>query len=174
MQAISTATATALTPELVFNTMAPGWNLGNQMDAIDNGVSSETAWKNPKCTQATFDGVKAAGFKAVRICVTWEGHIGATPGYQVETKWMDRVAEIVGQQVAGQQAELRTDAFAADRHHVVERGVQVGRFETDMLQLGAVVQDVVDLFKGVHKHGFLMQRYKLLSLRRWTKVSQRS
>ena len=96
MQAISVASATALTPEIAFQTMSPGWNMGNQMDAISNGVSGETVWGNPKCTQATFDGVKAAGFKAVRICVTWEGHIGAAPGYQVETKWMDRVAEIVG------------------------------------------------------------------------------
>ena len=96
MGIIPTASATALTPELVFSTMAPGWNLGNQMDAIDNGVSGETTWGNPKCTQATFDGVKAAGFKAVRICVTWTGHIGDAPAYLIEDKWMDRVAEIVG------------------------------------------------------------------------------
>ncbi len=95
-KAIATAPATALTPEQVFNAMAPGWNMGNHMDAINNGVASETVWGNPKCTQATFDGVKAAGFKAVRICTTWEGHIGAAPGYQLDTKWLDRVAEIVG------------------------------------------------------------------------------
>ena len=93
---ISTATATAITPERVFNAMAPGWNMGNQMDAISNGIASETVWGNPQCTQATFNGVKAAGFKAVRICVTWEGHIGAAPGYRLEDKWLNRVAEIVG------------------------------------------------------------------------------
>ena len=93
---VSTASTTALTPEMVFEAMGPGWNLGNQMDAINNGVSGETAWGNPKCTQATFDGVKAAGFKAVRICVTWEGHIGAAPAYILEEKWLSRVEEIVG------------------------------------------------------------------------------
>ena len=92
---ITTVTATALTQEEVFRAMAPGWNLGNQMDAISNGVSSETVWGNPKCTQATMDGVKAAGFKAVRICVTWEGHIGPAPSYRLEDKWLNRVAEIV-------------------------------------------------------------------------------
>ena len=93
---IQTATATALTPEIVFNTMAPGWNMGNHMDAISNGVAGETLWGNPKCTQGTFDKVKAAGFKAVRICVTWTGHIGNAPAYRLEDKWFDRVAEIVG------------------------------------------------------------------------------
>ena len=93
---IATATATALTPEQVFTAMAPGWNMGNHMDAISNGVAGETVWGNPKCTQATFDGLKAAGFKAVRICVTWEGQIGEAPGYRINDKWLGRVEEIVG------------------------------------------------------------------------------
>ena len=92
----ATAHTTAVTPEMVFAAMAPGWNLGNQMDAVNNGISGETAWGNPACTQATFDGIKAAGFKAVRICVTWAGHIGAAPDYKLEEKWLGRVAEIVG------------------------------------------------------------------------------
>lgn len=90
------AAATALTAQMVFDAMGPGWNMGNHMDAISNGVSGETVWGNPKCTQATMDGVKAAGFKAVRICTTWEGHIGPAPAYRIEDKWLDRVAEIVG------------------------------------------------------------------------------
>ena len=92
----ATVSASALTPEMVFQAMAPGWNMGNHMDAISNGVAGETVWGNPKCTQATMDGVKAAGFKAVRICVTWEGHIGPAPAYRIEDKWLDRVVEIVG------------------------------------------------------------------------------
>ncbi len=93
---ISMASTTALTPEMVFNAMAPGWNMGNHMDAISNGIASETVWGNAKCTQATFDGIKKAGFKAVRICTTWTGHIGNAPAYRLEDKWLDRVAEIVG------------------------------------------------------------------------------
>ena len=96
MGSIATASTTVLTPEMVFNAMGPGWNMGNHMDAISNGVANETVWGNAKCTQSTFDGVKAAGFKAVRICTTWEGHIGAAPAYRLEDKWLDRVAEIVG------------------------------------------------------------------------------
>lgn len=73
-----------------------GWNMGNQLDAINNGVSNETCWGNPKATQATFSGVKAAGFTSVRIPVTWMGHIGAAPEYKIEDAWMDRVFEVVG------------------------------------------------------------------------------
>ena len=73
-----------------------GWNLGNQMDAMVGGISGETYWGNEKCTQATFDNLKAKGFSTVRIPVTWMGHIGDAPEYAVETAWLDRVAEIAG------------------------------------------------------------------------------
>ena len=72
-----------------------GWNLGNQMDAHVNGVSSETGWGNPAATQATFDKVKSAGFSSVRIPVTWLGHIGPAPDYAIDPEWLDRVAELV-------------------------------------------------------------------------------
>ena len=108
---ISTTGTSALTPQQVFETLAPGWNMGNHMDAIANGVAGETVWGNPKCTQATFDGVKAAGFKAVRIPVTWEGHIGEAPAYRLEEKWLDRVEEIVG------YAEKAGLAVIVNTHH---------------------------------------------------------
>jgi aryl-phospho-beta-D-glucosidase BglC (GH1 family) len=73
-----------------------GWNLGNQMDANSNGVSSETAWGNPVATQALFTKLKAMGYSTVRIPVTWLGHIGAAPNYTIEESWLNRVAEIVG------------------------------------------------------------------------------
>lgn len=73
-----------------------GWNLGNQLDAHINGVSSETCWGNRPATQATMDGVKKAGFGTVRIPVTWMGHIGEAPDYTIEKEWLDRVAEVVG------------------------------------------------------------------------------
>lgn len=73
-----------------------GWNLGNHMDAYNNGVSSETAWGNPKATQATFDGLKKVGFSTVRIPVTWLGHIGEAPDYKIDEAWLERVAELVG------------------------------------------------------------------------------
>lgn len=73
-----------------------GWNLGNQFDAHNNGVSGETIWGNPKATRQTFAKVKAAGFSTVRIPVTWMGHFGEAPEYKIEEAWIDRVAEVVG------------------------------------------------------------------------------
>jgi len=75
--------------------MGIGWNLGNQMDAHYDGCSYETGWGNKEATQQTFDGVAKAGYKSVRIPVTWMGHMGPAPTYTIEKGWMDRVAELV-------------------------------------------------------------------------------
>lgn len=40
----------------------PGWNLGNTLDAIPD----ETSWGN-SAQEATFDSIKASGFKSIRI-----------------------------------------------------------------------------------------------------------
>lgn len=41
----------------------PGWNLGNTLDAIPN----EGSWNNAPVQASTFDTVKTAGFKSVRL-----------------------------------------------------------------------------------------------------------
>ena len=91
-----TASAEALTQQMVFDALGMGWGMGNHMDGYVNDVASETAWNKAICTQATMDGARAAGFTSVRIPVTWMGHIGEAGAYKVDDKWMDRVAEIVG------------------------------------------------------------------------------
>ncbi len=74
-----------------------GWNLGNALDAHNNGMANETACGNPKITQAIFKGVKQAGFDIVRIPVTYLGHIGdADSGYKIKESYMSRVKEVVG------------------------------------------------------------------------------
>ena len=75
--------------------MGIGWNLGNQMDAHYDGCSYEEGWGNKAATQQTFNGVAKAGFRSVRIPVTWLGHIGNAPTYTIERGWLDRVAELV-------------------------------------------------------------------------------
>ena len=67
--------------------MGIGWNLGNQLDAHINGLSGETFWGNQEATQQTFNNVKKAGFRSVRIPVTWMGHIGPAPTYTIERAW---------------------------------------------------------------------------------------
>jgi endoglucanase len=67
-----------------------GWNLGNTLEAI----CGETAWGNPATTQALINSVKAAGFNAIRIPVSWNCHItdGTTT---IPSTWMTRVKQVV-------------------------------------------------------------------------------
>jgi endoglucanase len=75
--------------------MGAGWNLGNTLEANVDGIPSETAWGNPAATQALIDRVRAAGFKTIRIPVSYLGHIGAGPNYTINSSWLNRVEEVV-------------------------------------------------------------------------------
>jgi endoglucanase len=66
-----------------------GWNLGNTLDA-----PNETAWGNPKTKKSNIDALKAAGFNAVRIPVSWSHHVDKN--YNIDAGFMERVKEIVG------------------------------------------------------------------------------
>ena len=102
-----TATAEAAAPEVTmgeFDTSLTaleltadiriGWNLGNTLDATGgNGVAQETCWGNPKTTRELIQGVKDAGFNAVRIPTTWEKQMD--DNNVINAEWMARVREIV-------------------------------------------------------------------------------
>ena len=75
--------------------MGEGWNLGNGLDAYTNGQANETAWSNPVITKDLIKAVKAAGFKTIRIPVTYIGHIGNAPDYTIDPAWLGRVKEVV-------------------------------------------------------------------------------
>lgn len=69
-----------------------GWNLGNSLESS----GGETAWGNPKTTQATIDMVKAAGFNAVRIPCNWSnGYLSDEANYTIKESWLARVKEVV-------------------------------------------------------------------------------
>ncbi len=76
-----------------------GWNLGNTLDARTgytfgcDDLNSELSWQNPKTSKAMIDEVKAQGFNAVRIPVTWHNHMNSD--YSIDEKWMARVKEVV-------------------------------------------------------------------------------
>ena len=73
-----------------------GWNLGNTLDSYDKNnkkTDYETYWGNPKTTKAIFDTVKAKGFNAVRIPVSWGNHLSADN--TIDPAWLDRVQEVV-------------------------------------------------------------------------------
>ena len=77
--------------------MKIGWNLGNSLDSTSNssnpGLSSETAWGNPKATQELIDAIKAKGFNTVRIPTTWYQHLDENNN--IDAQWLARVHEVV-------------------------------------------------------------------------------
>ena len=83
------------------NAMKIGLNLYNSLDAFgdwfdwtdDNIETFQTCWGNPLVTADWFNAVKANGFNAVRIPVTWFPHMDEND--QVSEKWMNRVEEVV-------------------------------------------------------------------------------
>lgn len=75
--------------------MGAGWNLGNQLEANAGGTPSETAWSNPVVTQELISAVADAGFKSIRVPVSYLSMIDDANGYAVDTAWLDRVEEVV-------------------------------------------------------------------------------
>ncbi|WP_205324668.1 cellulase family glycosylhydrolase [Glycomyces sp. YM15] len=71
--------------------MEPGWNVGNTLDAIPE----ETSWGNPLITEELLDTVKAAGYKSIRLPVTWTDYIGEGPDHTIDQARLDRVTEVV-------------------------------------------------------------------------------
>ncbi len=88
-----------------------GWNLGNSFescagdwDSVNQTWSNiwmadrnewETAWGNPKTTEAMIVALKQAGFNAVRIPVRWQPHVTNEQTMEIDSKWIARVKEVV-------------------------------------------------------------------------------
>ncbi len=89
----------AATPAQVVQAMAPGINLGNTLESMDTwetppyAVSKETVWGNPAANQAIFNAYAAAGFKSVRIPVTWTQYADANGN--IAPFWLARVKQVV-------------------------------------------------------------------------------
>lgn len=117
LQLVAIASFAQRTPKEVAEWLGTGWNLGNQFDAHRNGVSNETCWGNGEATPALFDSLKAVGVKSVRIPVTWMGHIGEAPNYEIEASWMHRIKEVVGYaHAAGLNVIVNIHHDGADNH----------------------------------------------------------
>ncbi|WP_160676005.1 cellulase family glycosylhydrolase [Clostridium sp. C8-1-8] len=86
---------TQLNASQIVSSMGAGWNLGNQLEASNSGTPSETAWGNPTITKSLIQKVKAAGFKTIRIPVSYLSTIGSAPDYTINSAWLARVKEVV-------------------------------------------------------------------------------
>lgn len=80
------------------DSMGAGWNLGNAFDAWAaktpaNELSLETSWCGAKTTKELIKTVKNAGFKTIRIPVSWHNHVDKD--YNISSEWLSRVKEVV-------------------------------------------------------------------------------
>lgn len=155
--------AESLTAMQYAESLGLGWNLGNCLDAHNEGVATESYWHTDKgglqlATQETFDAVKKAGFGSVRIPVTWMGQVGDAPEYKVEEKWMARVTEVAGYaKKAGLKAiiNIHHDGGAANQpgkanHHwlIVEKAAQDSLFNDSVkAKLAAIWTQIATNFK---------------------------
>lgn len=75
-----------------------GWNLGNTFDAHRDGnvgdeMTIEKYWCGCYTTPEMIQAIKAAGFNAIRIPVSWHNHVDKD--FTISTQWLDRVQEVV-------------------------------------------------------------------------------
>ena len=89
-----------ITSSELVSEMRIGWCLGNTMDSTlgrtDGTIADyETGWGNVSTTEEMIQGVADAGFNVIRIPVSWGEHVSSDGNYTIDSKWMDRVNEIV-------------------------------------------------------------------------------
>ncbi|KAF2817477.1 glycoside hydrolase [Mytilinidion resinicola] len=80
-----TETFTPVTASAFVAALNPGWSLGHTLDA----TGTEGDWNNPPVLEATFDDVKAAGFKIAYHFT------GSSPDWTVDPTWLQRVSDVV-------------------------------------------------------------------------------
>ncbi len=78
--------------------MGVGWNLGNTFDAFSdpfnqNELRLESYWNGCMTTPEMFDALKSAGFRSVRIPVSWHNHVDEE--FRISEPWLNRVQEVV-------------------------------------------------------------------------------
>lgn len=90
---------TGMTAKEIVNMMGLGWNLGNTFDAYHGNnrdvYSQETSWGNPRVSEALIKRVKEAGFKTIRIPVTWFRQLSNDGSYTINPAFLNRVKEVV-------------------------------------------------------------------------------
>ncbi|MBE6859719.1 MAG: glycoside hydrolase family 5 [Ruminococcus sp.] len=78
--------------------MTLGFNLGNTFDATDddgynkNDLDIESYWCGIKTSKEMIDAVAAAGFKTLRLPVSWHNHLDSDG--KINKAWLDRVEEV--------------------------------------------------------------------------------
>ena len=82
----------------LLDNMGVGWNLGNTFDAFQdpfygNEMQLERYWNGCMTTPQMFDALKNAGFRSVRIPVSWHNHVDKD--FNISQNWLNRVKAVV-------------------------------------------------------------------------------
>lgn len=138
--------------------MKVGWNLGNTLEAHNNGqisgdeLKTEEVWGNPVTTQKMIDEVKKAGFETIRIPITWRGHVTVAEdgSITVSEVWLNRVKEVVDYAV-------NNDMYIIiNTHHDIdpENGYypSTENYERSEAYLSAIWTAMAETFKDYDEH----------------------
>ncbi len=145
------------TAQEVISEMGAGWNLGNALDSTNyqkeflnskkNISYYETLWGNPITTKSMIDAIKKAGFKSIRVPVTYYDHMSKDG--TIDERWLDRVEEVINY-------VLKNNMYCIlDIHH--DTGLYPGgsfivadsdKFEENALKLARMWLQIGERFKN--------------------------
>jgi len=149
------------TMQLVYD-MGLGINLGNTLDSTGDWINSgsisnyETAWGSPIITEAMIKAYADAGFRTIRIPVTWSNMM--LPDYTVNPELLDRVQQIVDWVIGnGMYAvvNMHHDSFIGELFPVDEaEGFK--KYEAIWTQVSERFKDYGDylIFESMNEPGF--------------------
>ena len=80
---------TVISPFVAIESMQVGINLGNTLDAPDEGD-----WA-PIAQRSYLEAFKDAGFNHVRLPITWGAHVDESAPYAIDEEWIDRTEQVV-------------------------------------------------------------------------------
>lgn len=134
--------------------MKIGWNLGNTLDASsDNNrsdeLSYESLWCGIKTTKEMIDAVKNAGFRTVRIPVSWHNHVTADGSYTISQVWMDRVQEIVDYAIEDDMYVILNIHHDNNENYIFPDEVHMEQSKT---YISAVWAQIADRFASYDEH----------------------
>lgn len=143
---------TGLTANEIVAQMGIGWNLGNTFDATNGNTrdvySQEQSWGNPKVTPELIHKVKEAGFKTIRIPVTWYRQLSKDGTYTINPAFMERVKEVVD------MAYAEGLFIIINMHH--EEWLNIKNLDTNYVKIGeqlaAIWRQVADTFAEYDQH----------------------
>lgn len=144
---------TGLTASEIVAQMGLGWNLGNTFDAHHGNTrdvySQEQSWGNPKVTPELIRKVKEAGFKTIRIPVTWYPQLSKDGTYTINAAFMARVTEVVDWAYA-------EGLFVIINVHHEDTWLNVKNLDTDYekigVELAAIWRQIADNFADYDQH----------------------